>query len=164
MLLLGATGLVSAVLYETPKDLLIIYAFLIAGVAQLLVAVPLRKLPCSIPLALIAITYLIMAIIYWNMGEARYLIVMRIFHAAVVMAFFIALSALRFYISKIYRDSYKRTGITGSAIFTLLLGGVLVVGILDLSVVRVATSLELISHAVMLFFIMQIIKTNRAGH
>jgi len=164
MSLLGATGLVSVMLHESPKDLLMIYAFLIAGIAQLLAAVSLRKLSCSVPLALIGITYMVMAIIYWNMGEARYLVVMRIFHAAVVLAFFIALSALRFYISNIYRDSRQRIGITGSAVFTLLLGGVLVVGILDLSVVRVVTSLELISNAVMIFFVMQVIQTSRADH
>lgn len=154
-LVLGAAGLVSVTLFVSLLGPLMVYALIIGGLAQVVATKPLFNLPGSIPLAMIGVIYLIMVVLAWRFGEERFVVVVRLFLTPVVAVFFFMIAALRIYTASLYRKNRERIGMLGSSIFTLVLGGMLMLWSTDLLITRIAFSLELISHGIMLLFIMR---------
>jgi hypothetical protein len=151
-LLSGAAGIVTAIISDAPKDPLMLIAYFIAGLLQLVMALRFRQIIGSSQLVAIGLVYILIAVLYWHMGDVKYVTMIRLFHITFVLSFFTIVFAIRFHLAVIYRDYGSKiwAGILVTALITLANGVILVFWILDLGISRLVVSFELLANGLML--------------
>ena len=151
-LLSGAAGIVTAITSDAPKDPPMLIAYFIAGLLQLVMALRFRQIIGSSQLVAIGLVYILIAVLYWHMGDVKYVTMIRLFHITFVLSFFTIVFAIRFHLAVIYRDYGSKiwAGILVTALITLANGVILVFWILDLGISRLVVSFELLANGLML--------------
>ena len=151
-LLSGAAGIVTAIITDAPKDPLMLITYFTAGLLQVVMALRFRQIIGSSQLIAIGVIYMLIAVLYWHMGDVKYVTMIRLFHITFALSFFTIVFAIRFHLAVIYRDYGSKiwAGILVTALITLANGVILVFWILDLGISRLVVSFELLANGLML--------------
>lgn len=164
-MLSGATGIVTAIISDAPKDPLMLIAYFIAGLLQLVMALRFRQIIGSSQLVAIGLVYILVAVLYWHMGDVKYVTMIRLFHITFMLSFFTIVFAIRFHLAVIYRDYGSKiwTGILVTGLITLANGVILVFWILDLAITRFVVSFELLVNGLMLMLMSRQVILKKTG-
>ena len=151
-LLSGAAGIVTAIISDAPKDPVMLIAYFVAGLLQVVMALRFRQIIGSSQLMVIGLIYVLIAVLYWHMGDVKYATMIRLFHITFALSFFVIIFAIRFHLALIYRDYGAKiwAGLLVTGLITLTNGVILVFWILDLGITRLVVSFELLVNGLML--------------
>lgn len=154
-LLGGLAGIASAFMSETPTGNILIVSFFVVGLVQIFAGFRLLHMVGAKRLIMLGVVYVVIALLYGNIGDARFTTLMRLFHVPLLTVFVVVLSAFRLGIAFSYkrRDAEQWVGMLVVALLSMMNGVVLVIWIESLVVTRIVSSMELVFAGMMAFLI-----------
>ena len=154
--LLGAlAGITTAFLSEAPKGNVLIVSFFVVGLVQILAGFRLLPMVGAKRIIFLGVVYVVFALLYGNIGDARFTTLMRVFHIPLLTVFVVVLSAFRLGIALSYkrRNAEQWVGMLVVALLSMVNGVVLVIWIESLAITRIVSSMELVFTGIMALLI-----------